>query len=165
MATLLQFSALFLAFLAFITHIFGLPANWLILIIIAGWAWINPGHDLDVTQITLLIAVALGAEIFEFALQIFGARKYGATRSGNWGAILGAIAGAILGASFFFGLGALPGSLLGAYVGCYGVERLSGRSASEAAEASKGALIGKFLGLSVKLGVGVYLLASLCKLF
>ena len=164
MSLLFASLTLLLAVLAFSTHIFGLPANWLILAVIAAWAWLNPGSNLDTLSIFMLVGAAVCGEVIEFGLQSIGGKKYGASRSGNWGAIVGAIAGAILGAPFFFGLGALPGSLLGAYGGCYAAERLANRSATEAALAAKGALIGKFFGLSVKMGIGVYLLISLYKM-
>ncbi|MBP9944593.1 MAG: DUF456 domain-containing protein [Desulfomicrobium sp.] len=93
-------------------------------------------------------------------LQIFGARKYGASSSGNWGALAGAFAGAIFCAPFFFGLGALLGAIGGAYFGCLGVEMFKGRSFHQAKVAAWGAMVGKVLGLAVKIGIGIALMVK-----
>jgi uncharacterized protein YqgC (DUF456 family) len=74
------------------------------------------------------------------------------------GGIIGAITGAILGVPFLFGLGALFGALTGAWIGSYLFERLRGRAAAEAWQAAKGALVGRFFGLTIKCGIGIMML-------
>ncbi len=144
--------------LAFTTHVFGLPANWIIIAILWIWDWVTPGASISLEMYLVYLGAALLGECIEFGLQVFGARKYGASRSGNWGAIAGAIAGAIFGVPFFFGLGALVGAVLGAYIGCLGIELMNGRPGKEARRAALGAMLGKVLGLAVKIGIGVVLL-------
>ena len=157
--TLFISSVIFLVLIiAFSTHIFGLPANWLIIAILWVWDWMTPGASIPVNMYLIFLGAAFLGECVEFALQAAGARKYGASRSGNWGAIAGAIAGAIFGAPFFLGLGALVGAVLGAYLGCLGIELLNQRPLPEARRAAMGAMLGKVLGLAVKLGIGVALL-------
>ena len=146
--------------IAFATHIFGLPANWIIIAVLWTWDWMNPDVTLSLKMYVLFIVAAFLGECVEFALQAAGARKYGASRSGNWGAIAGAIAGAIFGAPFFLGLGALCGAVLGAYFGCLGIELLNHRPLAEAKQAAWGAMLGKVLGLAVKIGIGVVLLVQ-----
>ena len=146
--------------LAFTTHVFGLPANWIIIAILWIWDWVTPGASIPLEMYLVFLGAAFLGECIEFGLQAFGARKYGASRSGNWGAIAGAIAGAIFGAPFFFGLGALAGAVLGAYLGCLGIELMNGRPGIEARRAALGAMLGKVLGLAVKIGIGVVLLVQ-----
>jgi uncharacterized protein YqgC (DUF456 family) len=146
--------------LAFTTHVFGLPANWIIIAILWAWDLMTPDARIPVSMYLVYLGAAFLGECIEFALQVFGARKYGASRSGNWGAIAGAIAGAIFGAPFFFGLGALVGAVLGAYLGCLGIELMNGRPAAEARRAALGAMFGKVMGLSVKIGIGAILLVQ-----
>jgi uncharacterized protein YqgC (DUF456 family) len=154
-------AAIFLVLLlAFTTHIFGLPANWIIIAILWGWDWMTPGVTIPVSTYLVYLGIAFFGECIEFGLQAFGARKYGASRSGNWGAIGGAIAGAIFGAPFFLGLGALVGAVLGAYLGCLVIELMNGRPSVEARRAALGAMLGKVMGLSVKIGIGVILLVQ-----
>jgi hypothetical protein len=155
---LINYLAALLLLLAFATHLFGLPANWLIIAILALWAWVAPHADIPLATYALFALAALVGELVEFGLQSFGAHKYGATRSGNWGALGGAILGAIFGAPFLFGLGALVGAVGGAYLGCLGIELLNNRPFPEAKQAAIGAMLGKALGMAVKIGIGIVLL-------
>jgi len=139
---------------ALMLHVFGLPANWLVLGLVGIWKWVCPEADLTWTFMAVLTGMALAGEILEFLSQAWGAKRYGGSGKGNWGAILGAIAGSIIGAPFFFGLGALPGALLGAYGGCLAVELVTGRSLAEAGQAALGALWGKMFGLVTKVALG-----------
>jgi uncharacterized protein YqgC (DUF456 family) len=141
--------------IAFFTHIFSFPANWFIILILGAWSWITPESPLTLTTFLIFVAVAFLGECIEFALQALGASKYGASSSGNWGAFAGAIFGAILGAPFFLGLGALFGAVGGAYLGCLGVEVMNHRPFADAKKAALGAMIGKVLGLAVKIGIGI----------
>lgn len=143
-----------LMILSLMLHIFGLPANWLVLGLVGLWKWLQPEADLSWMFMGILAGMALCGEVLEFLSQMWGAKKYGGSKKGNWGAILGAIAGSIFGAPFFFGLGALPGALLGAYGGCLGVELITGRTLPEARSAAKGALWGKMFGMVTKIALG-----------
>jgi uncharacterized protein YqgC (DUF456 family) len=145
---------------AFATHVFGLPANWLIILILWIWDLLNPEVTIPVQTYLLFLVFSFLGECIEFGLQTVGAKKYGASRSGNWGAIAGAIAGAIFGAPFLLGLGALAGAVIGAYFGCLGIELLNKRPVHEAKQAAWGAMLGKVLGLSVKIGIGATLLVQ-----
>lgn len=140
-------------------NIFGMPGNWILAAMGAGWVYFHPEGSLGWWMIGGLFALAAVAEIAEFILQSWSAKKFGATGRGNWGGIFGAIAGAIICAPLFFGLGALPGALAGAYLGCLLIEMLGNRPFSEAAQAAKGAFFGKSLGLTLKLSMGMAMLA------
>jgi hypothetical protein len=152
-------AALFILFLVALMglHIFTLPANWAMLAFLAVWKVLYPA---DFVWTTFLIWVLLAgiAEIIEFVAGIYGAKKYGATGRGNWGGIIGTIAGAIIGAPFFLGIGALIGAFLGAYLGCLLVERMHDRPWPEAKRAAWGAMLGRFIGTTVKVAVGVMII-------
>lgn len=151
------FAALFIALLAStqLLHILSLPANWLLLALLAAWSLLHPDTaDMGMRFFLIVGGAALLGEVFEFAAQAMGAKRYGSSGKGNIGGIIGAIAGAILGAPFLFGLGALAGALGGAWIGCYLLEVGQGRSRLEARQAAKGAMMGKFLGLVLKTGIG-----------
>jgi len=136
-------------------HVFGLPGNWLMLVLVVLW-------DLGQAQVhfgtgfyVLLAGLALGGEALELGVQLVGAKRYGATMQGNLGGFAGAVAGALLGAPFFLGFGALLGAVAGAFLGCYTFERLHGRDGAAARQAAWGAMFGKVFGLAAKTACGV----------
>ncbi len=139
-------------------NIFGLPGNWLLAALAGVWAWLHPEGNLTWWLVGGLFAMAAVAEVAEFLLQAWSAKRFGATGQGNWGGIIGAIIGAVMGAPLFFGLGALPGALIGAYVGCLIFEMIGDRPFAEAATAAKGAFFGKSLGLTLKIATGMVML-------
>ena len=140
-------------------NLVSLPGNW----VLAGLAslWAVAGPDAATAQMGTLFFVALfglaaAGEVVEYASQIWGAKKYGASGKATVPGMIGTIAGAILGAPFLFGLGAIFGALAGAWLGSFTAERLlAGRPADLAAHAANGALIGRFLGMVVKFGLGI----------
>lgn len=160
MSTFIAAFVFLLLITAFSTHVFGLPANWLVILILWIWDLLNPEVSIPLQTYLLFLGFSFLGECIEFGLQTVGAKKYGASRSGNWGAIAGAIAGAIFGAPFLLGLGALVGAVVGAYFGCLGIELLNKRPVHEAKQAAWGAMLGKVLGLSVKIGIGAVLLVQ-----
>lgn len=139
-------------------NLLSLPANWLMVGLVLMWRFLNPSPgQMDTIFFVTLVGAAVFGEVVEFVAQAWGAKRYGSTTGGMWAGIIGAIAGALLGVSFLFGLGALIGALIGAWLGCYALERLRGRSEADASRAAKGALVGRFLGLVIKCGIGVFL--------
>lgn len=149
---------LLLLFAANGLNIFGMPGNWLLAGLAAVWVWLHPLGEMSWWLVGVFVLLSAVAELAEFLLQTWSARRFGATGRGNWGGIIGAILGAILGAPLFLGLGALPGALIGAYAGCLLFEMLGDRPFAEAARAAKGAFFGKSLGLTLKLAMGMAML-------
>ena len=159
MAEVLAGLFLMVLLLALGLHIFSLPANWVILVLVAIWIGTHPQGELGWSMFVVLVLLAACAEVLEFIVQRAGSKRYGASSKGNWGGIAGAILGAFVGAPFLFGIGALPGALIGAFGGCFAVEKLQGRDFAEAKRAAIGAMWGKFFGLTAKVGFGVIILA------
>lgn len=140
-------------------HVLSLPANWVVLALVAAWKGLHPEMAMTWWFFLGLVAIAAVGEALEFIIQLKGAKKYGATGKGNVGGIIGAILGAIVGAGFLLGVGALPGALFGAWGGCLIVERMNGRPWPEARRAAMGAMWGKFFGMTVKIGCGAVILS------
>ena len=95
--------------------------------------------------ITVLILLTLASYAIDFLGGWFGARRFGATRWGMWGAFFGAIVGV------FF---ALPGLLLGPIIGTLVGELIGGKRLVEAGRAGWGALLGNLAGVLGKLAIG-----------
>jgi uncharacterized protein YqgC (DUF456 family) len=88
----------------------------------------------------LITVVVTGLDYF---LPAAGAKKYGASKLGFWGAIIGMI----LGILFFPPLGMIIGAFIGAIVG----ELLKGKQSYEALKAGWGVFVGVMLGVLLKL--------------
>ena len=137
-----------------------LPGNWAMVALVVAWALLVPGNGLGLMFFVLFIGLAIAGELVEFGAQIWGARKYGSSRVSTWVGIVGAIVGAVFGAPFMFGVGAVFGALFGAWAGCFLAEVLIRRQPSAAAfRAAQGAFVGRFLGMVVKFGLGMAMLA------
>ena len=159
MEYILPVAFLFLLGCVLLLNLLTLPANWIMVILVLVWRFANPHPGaMDVMYLVSVVGLAVLGEVIEFVAQAWGTKRYGSTNTGMFGGIVGAIAGAILCAPFLFGLGALFGALLGAWAGCYLFERLRGRSAEQAWEAAKGAMVGRFLGIAIKCGIGVMMI-------
>lgn len=96
-----------------------------------GW-WIIAG----------LVLLTLASYAIDFAGGLLGARRFGATR---WG-LFGAFAGAILGLFF-----SLPGLLLGPIIGAVAGELIGGKRLVDAGRAGWGTLLGNLAALLGKL--------------
>jgi uncharacterized protein YqgC (DUF456 family) len=149
---------IFLLFLLVCSNLLSLPGNWIMILLLGLWKWTHPNMPGGWFFFVALIAIAGVGELLELGTQVWGARKYGGSRSGSWGALIGAILGAILGAPIFFGLGSLFGAVIGAFVGALGVELMQSRPMAEALVAAKGAMFGKVLGVVAKIGLGMFML-------
>lgn len=155
-------AAFFLVVLAVcvLLNLVTLPGNWAMVALVIVWALFFPGNTLGMGFFVLFIGLALLGELIEFGAQIYGAKKYGSSKTSTAAGIIGAIVGAICGAPFMFGVGAVFGALFGAWGGCYLAERLiRGQSSAAAFRAAQGAMIGRFFGMVIKFGIGMAMLA------
>ena len=127
LASLLAGAFITLLCFVLLLNIFGLPANWVLLGLVALWKVVHPGAtSMDMWFWIMMVGIAVVGEALEMGMQILKAKRYGSSSSGTFAGMVGAIAGAILLAPLFFGIGALVGALVGAWLGCFVVERLRG---------------------------------------
>ncbi len=118
----------------------GPPLNFVGLLLLGlarGWKIFSPSMWLILVVITLITV------ILDYVLPISGARKFGSTKWGTWGAFLGMLVGVF----FFPPLGLVIGAFLGAVAG----ELLAGKENREAVRAGWGVFIGYFISMLLKL--------------
>jgi uncharacterized protein YqgC (DUF456 family) len=96
--------------------------------------------------IALMVLLTAATYAIDFAASYFGAKRFGATKWGSFGAIVGAIVG------LFFGL---PGLLIGPVVGVIAFEFFRGRQLIAAGKAGWGTLLGNIGGMLLKLVIAI----------
>jgi uncharacterized protein YqgC (DUF456 family) len=119
----------------------GPPLVYLSLILISivrKWEAFSPVFLIVMGIITAVVTA------LDYVLPLFTAKKYGASKYGVWGAVLGML----LGAMFFppFGL------LIGAFLGAVGFELIFNEETKQSLKAGLGVFIGIILGIFFKLG-------------
>ncbi len=88
-------------------------------------------------------ALTVVVQALDYLLPALGAKKFGATRYGFWGAIIGMVLGII----FVPPVGMIVGAFLGALLG----EIIAGKKTYEAIKAGWGVFIGVIIGMLLKL--------------
>ncbi len=97
------------------------------------------------TVFLLVMAVAaVGMTVLDYFVSLAGAKKYGATKFGLWGSVIGML----IGLFFFPPLGILIGALMGAMAG----ELMVGKDTMEALKVGWGVFVGNLVGTALKLG-------------
>jgi uncharacterized protein YqgC (DUF456 family) len=116
----------FLSFLALI--ILSFAKNW---------------EPFSLTFLIIMAGLTLFVSLVDYVAPIFGAKKYGGSKSGVWCSVLGMVLGV-----FFF-----PpwGMLIGAFAGAIAGEWLAGKEGRESLQAAWGVFIGNVVGTGLKL--------------
>jgi len=165
-----------LLIVAWLSNLFGIPGNWIMILILALWAWWQPSENLwDISWWTIAVFVALAGlgELLEFAASVLGTRKVGGGRRAAVLSVVGSILGGLVGA--FVGLpipvvGWLIGTILfaslGAFVGAWLGERWAGSEMEASLKVGGAAFLGRLVGTIGKIAMGsAILVIALFSLF
>ena len=117
----------------------GTPLNY-----IAMWMiqWVS--HPFEKSTLLIYGVLTIAIVVIDYMLPVWFAKKYGATKQGIWGSIIGMLLGI-----FFTPVGMILGMIIGAIVG----DRLAGKSTSEATRSGFATFFGTLLSMGLKLGV------------
>jgi len=130
----------------------GVPLSFLALLILSlarDWQAFTPLFLVGMGLLTLLVSV------LDYVVPALGARKFGATRSGVWGSVIGMLLGLVLFPPF--------GLFLGAFAGAVAGEMIAGKHLEGALRAGWGVFLGTALSLGLKLAASGYMLYSYLK--
>jgi len=106
-------------------------------------AWLSGFERLAALELAWVIGLAVLAQVIDYAAGVLGASRFGASRAGLWGSVIGGL----LGVLFFPPWGFLTGALLGAVM----AEIVVGRELVAAVRSGVGALVGALGGVVAKL--------------
>jgi|SRR5581483_8807330 len=127
----------------------GVPGTPLVLVAAIGhrlYFGVHGAGNLMLIVLAILTAVSIA---LDFLAGVLGAKKFGATWRGALGAVVGGLAG------LFF---ALPGIVIGPFLGAMLFEMMGGREYDQAVKAGLGAMVGLFLGIIAKFSIGVMMI-------
>ena len=98
--------------------------------------------DYSSTLLLVLAGVVIFITVIDYVLPVYMTKKFGGTRWGTWGAIIGLVIG------MFFGL---LGVVFGPFVGALVAELIGGSKSDQALKSAFGSLVGFVLGTGGKL--------------
>lgn len=131
----------------FVPALPGLPLIWLAML---GYGFVEGFQEITWPFLIIALLVVILAQVAEYYSRALGARKFGASRAGTWGAVIGSLVGL-----FFMPIGLVVGPFLGALV----AELIAGRQTHEALKAGIGGLVGVLgsMVVNIILAVGLTL--------
>ena len=102
--------------------------------------------------VIIVLFVLMGFTFFvDYLSGVIGARRYGASKMGTWGSLIGAILGLIL-----FNL---PGIIFGPAIGAILGEMLAGKNLDQAFKVGMGTLLGILGGTIIKIATAIIMVA------
>lgn len=116
-----------------------------------GYGALDGFRHVTLGYLILVLLVIAGAQVAEHYARAFGAKRFGASRAGTWGAVIGSLAGL-----FFLPVGLLLGPFLGAMLG----ELVAGRRAEDAFRAGLGGMVGVLGSIAMNAVLGIALILS-----
>ncbi len=118
----------------------GPPFSFLALIILS---WAKDWEPFSSTFLIIMAGLTILLTILDYVVPVRGAKKYGASKLGLWGSIIGML----IGLFFFPPLGMFIGAIVGAFAG----ELIAGKEVKKALRAGWGIFVGNMLVIILKL--------------
>ena len=139
---------------AFLT-IFGLPGNFIILIIAAVYFLVTGAFFEQLLFLGVLLLMAGAGEFMEFGASALVAKKTDTPRPVFIVAVVSGVFGAFIGAPLFFGIGAVVFSLAGVFLGALFMQYRICGDWDEARETAVALFLGNLGGKFVKIMIGI----------
>ncbi len=129
---------------------FGLPGTFIISGAALVYGLLTGFDGITLPFVLILFGIALLMEGLDYVILARMASRYGASRGGQWLAILGSILGAIIGTVTFPVVGSVIGAILGAFLGAFLAEYVKARDSATSFRAGWGAFLGRAGAVLVK---------------
>jgi len=141
---------------------FGIPGTFLQVAAALVLRLQSGGALMRMRWVALFFGMALVGELIDFLSGQFGAKKFGGSKSAAWGALLGGFIGAFFGSLIPIPLiGTVVASFIGTFAGAIVGQMRHEKSVDIKLHVGIGAIIGRAIGVSVKMFIGfVILIAS-----
>jgi hypothetical protein len=99
--------------------------------------------------LVLWAVIVIAVQVLDYFIPVWGTKRFGGSKLGVWGCMIGVIAGLFLGPW---------GIVAGAFVGAFAGELLAGNTSKKAIRAAFGAFVGFLLGTVSQLIVAGFLI-------
>lgn len=129
-----------------------IPGVPLIFIAIATYGWYEGFHTITTKYIVILAALTLLSLLVDYLASTMGAKYFGSSKYGIYGALIGTLLGLFL----FPPAGLLIGPWIGAIVG----ELMAGKEFNTALRTGVGTIVGLFSGIVFSLILAIIMLVS-----
>lgn len=100
-------------------------------------------HEFSGRFLIVWAIITIAVTILDYMIPVLGARKYGASKAGIWGSIIGLIIGLFILPPF--------GIIMGPFIGAIAGEYMAGKQSNEAFRAGFGSFMGFMGGILLKL--------------
>jgi uncharacterized protein YqgC (DUF456 family) len=120
----------------------GPPLSWLGLVVV----WAGRGfeaHTFGWPLVAILLGATVLVSVLDLMAPVIGARRYGASRWGTWGSIVGMLVGMFMFPPF--------GMIVGTFVGAFAGEMAAGQETRRSLRAAWGVFVGTMVGTVLKL--------------
>lgn len=114
----------------------------------SGW------QAITVPKLLIFLGLAVGAELVDLGLGVFGSKGFGASNTSMAGAFFGGLIGAFLGLPLPV-IGNLVGAFVGAFLGAFFVESFITGDPYRGVKSGAGAFFGRVVGSLIKVSLGV----------
>ena len=118
----------------------------LIYIYYDGW------QTFPIWYVLIVAALAAVGVVIDHVASAMGAKRFGVSRKGFWGALLGGLIGGLL--------FSLVGLILGAVLGTVAVELYQQRTLKQSFSAATGVLVGTAVGMAIQFALGLIVLVG-----
>lgn len=129
-----------------------LPGVPLIFIGIASYGWFEGFHHITPRYLVIIASLTVLSMIMDYLSSILGAKIFGSSKQGTWGALIGTF----LGLFFFPPIGIFIGPLAGAIIG----EIAAGNEINKALKVGLGTVAGLFSGMVFNLILAIAMIIS-----
>jgi uncharacterized protein YqgC (DUF456 family) len=114
--------------------------------------------EFDVSTLVILGCATIIVQILEYVVPAWGTRRFGGSKYGSWGSVIGLIIG-----TFFLSIGplGLVGIIGGPFLGAYIGEMIAQKNKQNALRAAFGSFIGFLAGVAMKIALSIAMVVIL----
>lgn len=162
MASVLGMIAFWLALVAGVVIIpFGVAGTFIIVVAALVYGLLTHFAELSIGFIIVLLSMAIGMEILEAIFGALLAKKFGGSKWGMAGAMVGGGLGAIIGTPVTPVIGTLAGGFLGSFLGAMLFEFIHNQNIHRAFQVGMGAFFGAIGGKVTKIIVAILMVVMI----